>query len=687
MKRRTQTKMNLKNAPNDVQSMSQDGDAILRSLQNKSLPVIDLMVREALQNSLDATLDGAYETNIEFSINNFNSNILASHFEGIEEMLKERFEEKEEFIAISDKNTYGLTGDYKSNDPSVLNKSNFHKLVFGIGKNQEADGAGGSWGLGKTSFFRLGVGIVIYYTRVKSDENYEERLIASLIESPKQESRILPNNGRGIAWWGEFPNDSSNSKDAIYPITDGQQIQEILDIFSLTRYQNDETGTTIIVPYVGCNELFNSKSNEEELFPWETTYESNIRTAVERWYNPRLNNEEYHDFMGKSILKCKVNGEGFLKSYNTEPTFDIMNDLYTSALIGKSKQKDIIVKNVHLKRNGMKDPSKTPVGHIAFKEVKREELRMTPPENNASALEYIGIKDKKQINLNNSKIIAYCRQPGMVVEYNVDGDWAPKNNILPEDTLLFGFFVPNSRGELIESYQKEGYLNLEQYLRSTENADHANWIDEANKGIIRRIKSQTSKTILNHYQELSGDKQSSATSGLSRKFGKIFLPPNNYGKTSAKRKLAETKTRESVNKNRVSDIRVIKSKPVDENKVEVYFKSSIRKQSTNKLFLQVLSQEKKMDRKDWEKIMGGAIEFPFKISNLNINKIDNESISHQNFNNDDIQIYQDSQFENEIYIASNVGDRVELEGVLTLVSNSSEFIPNIAITSETKGEE
>ena len=101
----------------------------------------------------------------------------------------------------------------------------------------------------------------------------------------------------------------------------------------------------------------------------------------------------------------------------------------------------------------------------------------------------------------------------------------------------------------------------------------------------------------------------------------------------------------------------------------------------------MLSQEKKMDRKDWEKIMGGAIEFPFKISNLNINKIDNESISHQNFNNDDIQIYQDSQFENEIYIASNVGDRVELEGVLTLVSNSSEFIPNIAITSETKGEE
>jgi hypothetical protein len=67
-----------------------------------------------------------------------------------------------------------------------------------LGKNQEADGAGGSWGLGKTSFFRLGIGIVIYYTRVEIENGYEERLIASLIESPKQKNRLLPTNGREL---------------------------------------------------------------------------------------------------------------------------------------------------------------------------------------------------------------------------------------------------------------------------------------------------------------------------------------------------------------------------------------------------------------------------------------------------------------------------------------------------------
>lgn len=677
--------MKLKNAPNDAQSMSQDGDAILRSLQNKSLPVIDLMVREALQNSLDATLKDASETEIEFSINKFETKWLAPHFEGIEDVLQNRYKEQEEFIAISDKNTYGLTGDYKSSDVNVLNKSNFHKLVFGIGKNQEADGAGGSWGLGKTSFFRLGIGIVIYYTRVKLENSYEERLIASLIESPKQNNRILPENGRGIAWWGEYPNEESLQNKPILPITNSEKIEEILDVFNLKRYTNDETGTTIIVPYVGCNEMFTNKSDEEKLLPWEISNELSVRTAVERWYNPRLNNEQYREFVGNSLLKCKVNGTGFLRSHNTEPTFDIMQNLYTSALIGIAKNDEkIIVRPVYLKRNGMKDPSINPVGHIAFKEVGREELKMNPPENKLSAIEYIGNKDQRLIDLNNSKIIAYCRKPGMVVEYSVDGDWAPKSNILKEDTLLLGFFVPNSQGKLIDSYQKEGYLTLEQYLRATENADHANWVDEANKGIIRRIKSQTYKTISDYYQEMTGEKQTSATSGLSRKFGKILLPPKNYGKTSAKRKIEETDKRNSKNKNRVSDIRVMNSNPIDEHTVEVNFKSSIRKKSQNKVFLQVMSQEKKMDRKDWEKAMGEVLDFPFEITNLYIRAIDNKEIKKYftDFDDTDLKIYQNSNNSNEIYIKSNVNERVELEGRLTLKALSSEFMPNIAISSE-----
>ena len=86
-------------------------------------------------------------------------------------------------------------------------------------------------------------------------------------------------------------------------------------------------------------------------------------------------------------------------------------------------------------------------------------------------------------------------------------------------------FVPNSEGPLAIKFQKEGYDKLEQYLRATENADHANWIDEDGFGIINRMKITTSKTISDFYQGNDSEKQSSATSGISRKFGKLFLPP------------------------------------------------------------------------------------------------------------------------------------------------------------------
>lgn len=204
------------------------------------------MVRESIQNSLDATIDNTPKTIVDFSTGEFESEKLASNFEEIEDVLLERYPGNQRFIAVSDKNTYGLTGDYSSDDIRILNNSNFHKLVFGIGKNQDKDGAGGSWGLGKTSYFRMGVGIVIYYTRIKINDKYEERLIASLIEDPTKEDRILSSNERGIAWWGEYV----INEEKISPITDKEQIGKILSLFNLENYKNEETGTSIIIPYL-----------------------------------------------------------------------------------------------------------------------------------------------------------------------------------------------------------------------------------------------------------------------------------------------------------------------------------------------------------------------------------------------------------------------------------------------------
>ena len=671
--------MQLKNAPNDLQSMAQDGDAILRSLQNKSLPIVDLMIRESLQNSLDATLPNAENTILDFNVGRFNSYELSSHLEGIENVLNNRYEMIEDFISISDKNTTGLTGDYSSTDAFELNKSNFYKLVFGIGKNQEADGAGGSWGLGKTSYFRIGAGIVIYYTRVKNGDSYEERLVASLIESPKEQSRLLPDNVRGIAWWGKYAENPGD--DRIFPLTDKNEIYNILKIFNLTNYKDEETGTTIIIPYVKGTQ---NNIENENLYPWEENKELAIKYAIQRWYNPRLNNQEYNKELGNSKLITRVNDDPLIDEYNIEPFFNIMKDLYTSALTKKPLEKSINLKPIYLKRNGMKNPSEVPVGHVAFKKATKEELEMVAPNNRFSPLQLLGYKNDKKIEDNNSKIIAYCRKPGMIVEYSVDGEWTPKANVLNKNNLLIGFFVPNSNGELTTKFENEGYKNLEQYLRATENADHANWIDEDGFGIIQRMKSTTSKVINDFYQGEDSDKQSSATSGISRKFGKIFLPPKNYGRTSAKKKEPSTRAIKSENKNRMADINVIKSEPIDESNVKVDFKVHIKNGAIGAVYLEILSQEKKMNKKDWEKFMGSSIAFPFIISEIIIKKINNQAY-YKNYNQvdiTDVSIYQLEHNLDEFIIENKSGELIEIEGEMNIKTNTFNFIPNIAISSE-----
>lgn len=668
--------MKLKNAPNDLQSMAQDGDAILRSLQNKSLPIVDLMIRESLQNSLDATLPNVENTIVDFNIGKFNSHELSAHLEGIENKLNERYEGLEDFISIGDKNTHGLTGDFRSNNAYELNKSNFYKLVFGIGKNQEAEGAGGSWGLGKTSYFRIGAGIVIYYTRVKNGEEYEERLIASLIESPKEESRLLPHNVRGIAWWGEYGNEATD--DRIFPLTDKDQISEILKIFNLTNYENEETGTTIIIPYIKNMQ----KNNEDnDLYPWEKDKELAIKYAIQRWYNPRLNNFEYNHFLGNSKLIARVNSEPLIDEYNIEQFFKIMRDLYTSALSTKPQEKSINVKPIYLKRNGMKQPSEIPVGHVAFKKATKEELEMVAPNNRFSPLQLIGYKNDKKIEDNNSKIIAYCRKPGMIVEYSVDGEWAPKANLLNNNNLLLGFFVPNSNGELTTKFENEGYNYLEQYLRATENADHANWIDEDGFGIIQRMKTTTSKVINDFYQGGDNEKQSSATSGISRKFGKMFLPPKNYGRTSTNKKLDNKNTRTSTTKNRLADINVLTSEPINENRVKVTFKASIKGTSLNAIFLEVLTQEKKMTKKDWEKNMGDALAFPFEISDIFVDEINGDPyrLPYTQIDDSRVRVFQNDN--SEFIIESLVEEKIELTGSMIINTKTFSFIPNISIAS------
>jgi len=644
-------KFDIKHVSYDPQSMSHDGGKILKSLQNESLPLIDVIVREAIQNSLDASLNPSKNTEVNFIINKFNSEKIAPYFSEINTKLLKNHPGEQNFIAIQDKGTKGLIGDYKLERGSSLDDSNFHKLVFSIGKNQEEDGAGGSWGYGKTSFFRLGIGLIVYYTRIKTNDAYEERLIASMIEDPRNKERYLANNPRGIAWWGEL---SSDEGDPVYPITDSNQIREFLEQFNLSPYQEDETGTMILMPFIPAKEI-TAIDKEVEVFPWEKTYEREIEVSIQRWYFPRLLNETYSKHNKNSTLIAKVNDKVIGLHLEVEPVFGIYQELYNAGLTGVTKNQDITIKPISFQATAKRGDL---IGRVAFREVSRKELGMLPPQSKSSALAYLGEKSKAVNERFKSSVMAFSRRPGMIIEYSIDGRWIPSNVTIKDDYILLASFVPQSFVELSNEFSNKGYETLEQYLRDIETSDHATWDDKVGITIVKRLKSYSSKAILDEYRENEENIEGFQTSALARRMGQKFLPPKKFGKASTR---SERPRRSSNRKGsfRKSSLSVERTKFIDNDTIQVYMSLKLRKQSNNDIYIYIQSQERNMDYSTWYKTFGDKVDFAFDIDKierlektkyqtnvldelnseqLNFEKKDNGTVNIKNFSEENLLV-------------------------------------------------
>ena len=133
--------------------MSQTGSSLLRLIQNNDMPIIDLLVRESIQNSLDAKLNSSEYVRVDFNIGTFEACTLNRELDQVSDKFNQRYpKQKYQYIAIRDSNTQGLTGPLDYEHVHNNNYGNLLKLVYEISKPQESKGSGGSWGLGKTVY-------------------------------------------------------------------------------------------------------------------------------------------------------------------------------------------------------------------------------------------------------------------------------------------------------------------------------------------------------------------------------------------------------------------------------------------------------------------------------------------------------------------------------------------------------
>ncbi|CAH2763181.1 Uncharacterised protein [Erysipelothrix amsterdamensis] len=524
------------------------GEALLRIIQNDSMPWIDLLVRESIQNSLDARSGNTKSVLVDFTVGDFVTNSLSKHLEGIEKALNERFGfTTKKFLSVRDYNTEGLTGPMSQNElTDGMDEGNLISLVYDIMKAQNKEGAGGSWGLGKTTYYRLGIGLVIYYSRIRvSDGFFEERLAINMVEDETSSTSIIPgykeSKRLGIAWWGK-----EISENTTVPVTDRDEIHDFLKIFGMKPYINDETGTAIIIPFVEPKNLLtqnlqgiNSEVTSEvakrprNLPYWTSSIEEYLEISIQRWYASRLNNKQYDGcYLEASINGCMLVDELIL------PLFMIQRDLYNYAS-GVKKPSLVMSNQIKYYKEEIKvnhylvDPI---CGTVSFVKVTGRDLGQGIPDNNPNI--YLLTNTLNDDSPLNSPMLMYTRKPGMIVSYETSGDWVRKIDATNDDEYVIGYFVLNSKNKFRQEYINQGLPNsLEEYVRMSEEADHTSWGDKSygtiSPEISRKIKSHVSKKIGKVLNTESVVILEDRNSVFSKQFGEKLLPSSMFGKKAS----------------------------------------------------------------------------------------------------------------------------------------------------------
>ena len=676
--------------------MTESGSSLLRLIQNQNMPLLDLLVREAVQNSLDATNKKDPSVNVDISVKDFLARELNKNFDSIQHALNSKFSSKQPYkcIVVRDSNTFGLTGPVRYKDVVNNDFGNLLKLVYEICKPQQNEGAGGSWGLGKTIYFRVGIGLVIYYSRIFQDGKYISRLAACFVEDETRADSIIPSHSgvkRGIAWWGD-----RDGKNKTVPIENEREIQRLLSVFNVSPYTGKETGTTVIIPYINQENLLHevyAKNEDVEHKPyWTSNIESYISVALQRWYAPRFLNTQY---AYGSYLSPSVNGKK-LSVAKMLPLFRVIRELYILSQGGNIEDSFIeesnastIIESINVREVFV--PGTSCAGKLAFLKMTKEQLLMLAPQNNKSPYQQITNYIVPMMEEKNTPIIMFTRRPGMIVGYDFDGTWTHRMPRTNENEFIIGLFVANSSNKMkdIFDYKTHEEISLEEYIRQGEKADHASWIDRnisgTNPRVISKIQNSVITKISRQFKEKNPDVTEKKNIGLGYALANILLPSSDFGHRSITPTPPTPRLTPHVHSKKSK--LTLTSKPMFNNGlISVEFELTLKKNCT--LNLQVLTDFKKLIADEWEDKERVGKKFPLSFKSfdvLTLQKIGEKEVTTLNgirvtpevqnnvCDNLEINIKASKHFGSFSSIHLSIENTCTLTGIMTCITEDSRF--------------
>lgn len=471
------------------------GHAVLDQL-GLEMPLIDLLVRETIQNSLDAA-SGEGPVRVEFRIRTVPTNDVVGLLEGCGSLASDLPVECV-LLEISDTGTTGLGGSTRmSSCASPRDFGQFIRLVYSMGVNQQTMGAGGSHGIGKSIYYHIGKGLAFFHSRI-ADPNSgpEHRLAACWVEDQLLPSGILQKVGEGsistgVCWWGALGDEMDEKR----PIEGSEECLPILG--ALHTPFRTSNGTSIIVPFLDLEKL-DCRSIEQ--------LQERIRESICRWYFPRMKGSKTS---GLPIL------EAFVDGVEVEPS--------GAAISGLLQQ----VRNVAL--DG---------ADSAGIQVRAVEVNGIEPE--AGWLSWVQIPEGSAVPAEvdsgeGGHLLALVRKPGMVVRYHRADSWMSAGDA-PSHVLAVFQSNPDAR---ILLKGKSGELPLEEYLRACEAGNHHGWehrheVGEIHLGerqnFVNRIRKALRGILDPEVRKPRETLDSSPEFG--RKLGRLLLPAS-FGRRAA----------------------------------------------------------------------------------------------------------------------------------------------------------
>lgn len=234
----------------------------------KMQDLVDALVRESIQNSLDARRSRA-PVRVRFC---FRSGAQALHAEAAQQYfagLREHLPgnapgagEPVPYLLIEDFGTRGLTGD-PAVDPELSGdeetRNDFYYFWRNVGRSKKGDDDRGRWGLGKSVFTVASRIRTIFGLTLREDRR------ALLLGQSVLKTHIL--DGRRYDPYGFFARFAKHSRLPL-PVEEPVLLDRFFDDFQLHR---NEPGLSIVVPYYRADEL---------------SFERIVESAIRQYFYP-----------------------------------------------------------------------------------------------------------------------------------------------------------------------------------------------------------------------------------------------------------------------------------------------------------------------------------------------------------------------------------------------------------------